>query len=269
MSLAILLYSILFLQVYKLQMFARASVDATPSIFLSLPMVNTTCESATEDCVEVVHDSSDLKNFSYCAKNPNLNVSGCVPAYGMFAPGLHTQLVSTMATKVDQVRSDFRQPWSTSRIRRYYVVGAEFARVGIVHDFNHKAWSRSGMVGLLDSLKEPLCQLPCKLSSGGKDCNVPILAPGCNHSDILNLPWGDYLPLHLLLAAAGHGLGPCGEALDPLRSSAFLGRRLRHRHRVFRHRLHRLLDEGQLGPNTEIRDPPSPDDRGGAAVLRT
>mmetsp|Transcript_124781 Transcript_124781/g.398847 ORF Transcript_124781/g.398847 Transcript_124781/m.398847 type:complete len:321 (+) Transcript_124781:43-1005(+) len=277
MWLVILLYSILFLQVFKLQMFDRAAVEANPYVYTEASMVNVRCETPTEDCVDVVRNRSDLKTFPYCAKEPTLNISGCVPLYGMFAAGLHTQFVSTMATRVEQVRSDIQQPWSTNNISRKYVVGAELVRVGLVHEFNTPGWQRSGMVGLLDPLEGPLCQLPCE-DSDGMECNVPRLAPGCNDSDILNLPWADYLPLHVLLAAADRarrrslrrlGLGPCAEAHAPLRSFAFLGRRLIHRHRVFRHRLHRLLDEGQLGPNTEIRDPPSPDDRGGAAVLRT
>jgi len=205
MSMVIVLYSILFLQVYKLQMFGREAVEATPSVYLCLPLVNATCDIVTEDCVEVVQDSSDLKTFPYCSKDPNLNISGCVPPYGMFARGLHTQFVSTMATRAEQVRSDFRQPWSTNRISRHYVVGAELTRVGIVHEFNTPGWHRTGMVGLLDSLEGPLCQLPCK-DSDGKDCNVPRLAPGCNNSGILTFPWADLLPLHVLLAAAGLSL---------------------------------------------------------------
>mmetsp|Transcript_124780 Transcript_124780/g.398844 ORF Transcript_124780/g.398844 Transcript_124780/m.398844 type:complete len:406 (+) Transcript_124780:43-1260(+) len=202
MWLVILLYSILFLQVFKLQMFDRAAVEANPYVYTEASMVNVRCETPTEDCVDVVRNRSDLKTFPYCAKEPTLNISGCVPLYGMFAAGLHTQFVSTMATRVEQVRSDIQQPWSTNNISRKYVVGAELVRVGLVHEFNTPGWQRSGMVGLLDPLEGPLCQLPCE-DSDGMECNVPRLAPGCNDSDILNLPWADYLPLHVLLAAAG------------------------------------------------------------------
>mmetsp|Transcript_109338 Transcript_109338/g.348941 ORF Transcript_109338/g.348941 Transcript_109338/m.348941 type:complete len:429 (-) Transcript_109338:397-1683(-) len=201
-SLVILLYSIFFLQVFKLQMFARAAVECNPYVYLAANMVNVRCETPTEDCVEVVRNRCDLETFPYCAKDPNLNISGCMSPYGMFAAGLHTQFVSTMATRVEQVRSDFQQPWSTNRISRNYVVGAEFVQVGLNHEFNTPGWQRSGMVGLLDSLEGPMCQLPCE-DSDGMECNVPRLAPGCNGSDILNLPWADYIPLRVILAAAG------------------------------------------------------------------
>jgi len=205
MSVVIILYSILFLQVYKLRMFGREAVYPNLSIFLNPLLVNEACEIVTEDCAEVVHDFSDLKTFPYCSKDPNLNISGCAPPYGTFSRGLDTQFVSTMTTRAEQVRSDFRQPWSTNRISRQYVVGAEFVRVAIVHDLNMPGWHRSGMVGLLDSVEGPLCQLPCK-DSDGKDCNLPRLAPGCNNSGILTFPWADLLPLHVLLAAAGLSL---------------------------------------------------------------
>eukprot|EP00811_Abedinium_folium_P033073 NODE_6063_length_1709_cov_8.068268.p1 GENE.NODE_6063_length_1709_cov_8.068268~~NODE_6063_length_1709_cov_8.068268.p1 ORF type:complete len:422 (+),score=64.76 NODE_6063_length_1709_cov_8.068268:46-1266(+) len=203
MRAVIILYAVLYLQIYQLGCFARKNVSPSP-VVSALPVLETTkCEERFLDCEDRHFDHRNTIEFPYCAEDKLLNISGCMPFFGKLEASMgSTVFIPTLQSKFEQERESITAPWSVklNGVDRRYVVNAEATMISIGHIFKSSTsgWARENMVGLLKFKDGTLCQLPCERGPQHQ------LAEPCD--GITNTPWADYISLTTLLRAANVSL---------------------------------------------------------------
>eukprot|EP00929_Paragymnodinium_shiwhaense_P009805 TRINITY_DN114156_c0_g1_i1.p1 TRINITY_DN114156_c0_g1~~TRINITY_DN114156_c0_g1_i1.p1 ORF type:complete len:441 (-),score=36.88 TRINITY_DN114156_c0_g1_i1:73-1395(-) len=201
----LVVFTIMYLQVYKLKCFARTTIQPSPLIAVMPPLLELDCEERFMDCVHVPIDADDVEKHPHCLGNSTLNVSGCMPVFGKYTQGNWDKFVPTMGSRMTQERDSFATPWRTTSVERKYVAGIEVMNVVIAHAFKTLSWKRSEMVGILRFHNGTECQLPCERHSQDGmhiDCSLPTLAPSCHYEGVRSKPWADYIPLKLIMDAA-------------------------------------------------------------------